>query len=333
LIEELTEEESMTLSRRDFALGAASVPLAVALRPVAAQTAWKPTKDVDFVIPFAVGGGADLLARVLHKILVEEKLVPVPVVLNNRPGGGGAAGIGYVSASRRADPHTIVLVNGTTQITPILNPAAKTLSEVRPVMNVMLDDFLFFVRGDAPWKTAAEFVADAKTKPTKTYAFATGGTTDVMAITVFSKATGAEYNIVNFNSGGEALTQLLGGHVHACMGNPLEFMGHLQSKAVRALGVFRDTRFDALPDVPTMKEQGIVTPAFQMWRGVAMPKGAPDDAARYWEEIIAKVVATPAFKAYIKDNIASEAPIGGEAFAKFLVDQEALYRELLGKPA
>jgi putative tricarboxylic transport membrane protein len=285
------------------------------------------------VIPFAVGGGADLLARVIHKIMIDEKLVPVPVVLNNRPGGGGAAGIGYVTARKLGDPHTIIVVNGTTQITPILNPQAKTLSEVRPSTNVMLDDFLLFVKGDAPWKDAKEFVADAKAKPPKSLAFATGGTTDVMAITVFSKATGAEFNVLNFNSGGEALTQLLGGHVQACMGNPLEFMGHLQSKAVRALGVFRDDRFAALPDVPTMKEQGINAPNFQMWRGMATPRGTPDDAARYWEGVFTKVVASPTFKAYLKDNIASEATISGKAFEDFLAAQEKFYRDLLGKPA
>jgi putative tricarboxylic transport membrane protein len=323
----------MAITRRRFASGVACAPLVVGARSSFAQGAWKPTRDVEFVVPFAVGGGADLLARVIHKVIIDEKLVPTPVALNNRPGGGGAAGIGYMSASRRADPHTIVLVNGTTQITPILNPAAKTLSEVRPIMNVMLDDFLFFVKADAPWKTINEFVADAKAKPAKTYAFSTGGTTDVMAITVFARTTGAEYNIVNFNSGGEALTQLLGGHVHASIGNPLEFMGHLQSKAVRALGVFRETRFAALPDVPTMKEQGFPTPPFQMWRGVAMPKGAPDDAAKFWEGVIAKVVATPVFKAYLKDNVASEAPIAGDDFVKFIADQEKLYRELLNKPA
>ena len=66
--------------------------------------------------------------------------------------------------------------------------------------------------------------------------------------------------MINFNSGGEALTALLGGHVHASLGNPLEFMGHLQKGAVRAIGVFRDNRFPLLPDVPTMKEQGIKRP-------------------------------------------------------------------------
>jgi putative tricarboxylic transport membrane protein len=303
----------------------------LALPLAASAQGWKPTKDVEFVIPFAVGGGADLMARVIHKIMVDEKLVPVPVALVNKPGGGGAAGIGYVSASRKGDPHTLILINGTTQITPILNPNAKTLTEVKPVMNLMLDDFVFFVREDAPWRSVADFVKEAKSKPAKSMAFSAGGTTDTMAVTVLSKATGVQYNIVSFNSGGEALTALLGGHVQASMGNPLEFMGQLQGKKVRALGVVRDNRFPALPDVRTFKEQGINTPNFQMWRGVAIPKDAPDAAAQYWEGVMKKVAASPALASYFRENVAQAAPIPGKEFATFLANQEKLYRELLGK--
>lgn len=292
---------------------------------------WKPTQDVEFVVPFGVGGGADIMARVIHKVITEQKLVPVAIAISNRGGGGGAVGIGYVSASRKADPHTLVLINGSTQITPITNPKARTLTEVHPIMNVMLDDFVFFVKGDAPWKSVAEFVKDAKSKPPKTYNFAAGGTTDAMALTVLSKATGVEYNNVQFNSGGEAITALLGGHVHGSLGNPLEFMGHLKSGAVRAIGVFRQTRFTALSSVPTLKEQGINTPDFQMWRGIAIPKGAPDAAAKYWEGVMQKVAASAEFKKYLQDNVASEAPIAGKAFEDFLARQEKLYRDLLGK--
>jgi putative tricarboxylic transport membrane protein len=305
--------------------------LLAALPFAALAQGWKPTKEVEFVIPFAVGGGADLMARVIHKIITEEKLVPVPVALVNKPGGGGAAGIGYVAASRKADPHTLILINGSTQITPILNPNARTLTEVRPIMNVMLDDFVFFVREDAPWKSLKDFVADAKAKPAKSMAFSAGGTTDTMAVTVLSKATGVQYNIVSFNSGGEALTALLGGHVQASMGNPLEFMGQLQAKKVRALGVARDNRFPALPDVPTFKEQGVAAPNFQMWRGVAVPKDAPSEAAAYWEGVMKKVAASPQLATYLKDNVAQAAPISGKAYQDFLANQEKLYRELLGK--
>jgi hypothetical protein len=127
-------EKTMMPTRRSLLKTAAALPLATGSFAAFAQTPWVPTREVEFVVPFAVGGGADLLARIVHKIIQDEKLVPVPIALNNRPGGGGAAGLGYVTARKIGDPHTIILVNGTTQITPILNPAAKTLSEVRPAM-------------------------------------------------------------------------------------------------------------------------------------------------------------------------------------------------------
>jgi putative tricarboxylic transport membrane protein len=319
----------MHATRRALALGLG----ALALPRLAAAQAWRPTRDVEFVIPFGVGGGADLMARVIQKIITDERLVPVPVNPVNRPGGGGAVGIAYVAASRRTEPHTIVVVNGTTQITPIMVPTARTLTEVRPIANVMLDDFLLFVRADSPHQTAAAFAAAAKAAPARSVNFSTGGTTDQMAITVFGRAIGAELNMVNFNSGGEALTALLGGHVQASIGNPLEFMGQLQGRGVRALGVFRDNRFADLPDVPTMKEQGINAENFQMWRGVAVPRGVNDAAAAYWTEVMQKVVATEAWKRYLRENVASEAPMFGADFSAFLERQERLYRELLGRPA
>ena len=323
----------MALTRRHLCVAALGIPLAIAAPNAFAQSSWTPTENVEFVIPFGVGGGADLLARVIEKIIIEEKLVPVPVAMVNQPGGGGAVGLGYVASTRAEDPNTIIIVNGTTQITPILNPDAKTLEYVRPVMNVMMDDFIFFVKADAPWQTIQEFVEDAKSKPDKTYSFSAGGTTDVMAVTVFSKTIGKEMNVVSFNGGGEALTALLGGHVDASIANPLEFMGQFEAGAVRALGVFRDDRFPEFPDIPTMKESGVDAPNFQMWRGIAVPKGAPDDAAKYWEGVMAKVMASPTMAKYLEDNVASAKPIAGAEYEAFLADQEKLYRDLLDKPA
>lgn len=318
-----------TPRRRALLLGTAACLLPW---PAGAQP-WRPTREVELVIPFAVGGGSDLMARVIQRIMTEERLVPVAVNPVNRPGGGGAVGIAYVAASRRNDPHTLVAVNGTTQITPILVPTARTLSEVRPIANVMLDDFLLVVRADSPHATAAAFAAAARAAPPRGISFATGGTTDQMAITVLGRALGVEFNMVNFNSGGEALTALLGGHVQASVGNPLEFMGHLRSRALRALGVFRDSRFADLPEVPTMREQGIAAENFQMWRGIAVPRGVPDAAAAYWTEVMQKVVASEAWKRYLRENVASEAPIFGADFVRFLERQERLYRDLLGRPA
>jgi putative tricarboxylic transport membrane protein len=140
-------------------------------------------------------------------------------------------------------------------------------------------------------------------------------------------------NVVSFNGGGEALTALLGGHVDASIANPLEFMGQFKGGGVRALAVFRDDRFPEFPDVPTMKESGVDAPNFQMWRGMAVPKDAPDEAAKYWEGVMEKVMASPTMAKYLKDNAASAKPIAGDEYVAFLENQEKLYRDLLDKPA
>ena len=127
--------------------------------------------------------------------------------------------------------------------------------------------------------------------------------------------------MINFNSGGEALTALLGGHVHATLGNPLEFMGHLQSGAVRAIGVFRDS---ASPAAQCADHEGAGHQCAQL-PDVARRRRAErraGRAAKYWEGVMAKVVASPQFKAYLKDNAAAEAPIAGAEFVKFLGDQD-----------
>lgn len=312
---------------RLLAAAAAGAVAAAGAAPAAAQ--WKPVREVEFVIPYGLGGGADLLARTLIKIMTEEQMVPASVVAVNKPGGGSAVGVGYVVSTRRGDPHTLVLINPQTQITPLRVKDARGWRDLTPLVNFMLDDYLLFVRKDSPYRTAAELLAAARAKAPRSVSIGSAGTADDMAIAVFEAATGLRLNIVRFNSGGEILTALLGGHVDLGAGNPLEFMGQLQAGAVRALGVFRPSRFEALPDVPTMKEQGIETLPFQMWRGVAMPKDVPAEAVAYWQGVMQKVAASPAFKAYIRSNVATEHVLPATQFATFLEQQEALYKDML----
>ncbi len=272
---------------------------------------WKPTSDVEFVIPYGLGGGADLLARVIIKIMTDEKLVPVNVTAVNKPGGGASVGVAYVLTTKNANPNTLVLFNPQTQITPLTVKDARGWRDLTPVTNLMLDDYLIFVGKDSPYKTAADLVKDAKAKPPKTVSIGSAGTADDMAIAVFEAASGIQLNVVRFNSGGEALTALLGGHVNLAAGNPLEFMGYLTGGQVRALGVFRPTRFTDLPNVPTMKEQGIDVVPFQMWRGVALPKDVSADAVAYWQGVMQKVAESKAFTDYIKQNVATLHVVGG----------------------
>jgi putative tricarboxylic transport membrane protein len=307
------------------------VAFAVGLQ-TSAFAQWKPTKDVEFIIPYGLGGGADLLARQMIKIIADEKLTPVNLVAVNRPGGGSAVGVGQVVSQKNGDPHTLVLINPQTQITPLNVKDAKGWRDLTPVVNFMLDDYLLFVRKESPFKNATDMIKQAKTKP-RALSVGSAGTADDMAIAVFQAATNTQLNIIRFNSGGEALTALLGGHVDMAAGNPLEFITHLQSGNVRGLGVFRPTRFDALPAIATMKEQGIDVRPFQMWRGVAMPKGVPAEAVSYWANVMKRATETKAFKDYIKNNVAQEYILSTTDFQKFLETQEGLYRDMLASLA
>lgn len=294
-----------------------------------ARAEWQPSEDVEFVIPYGLGGGADLLARTLMKIMTEEKLVPVNINAVNKPGGGASVGVGYVAATKQGNPHTLVLINPQTQITPMREPNALGWRALTPLANVMLDDYLIFVRKDSPYGNAADLVKDAAAKGERSVSIGSAGTADDMAIAVFEAGTGIKLNTVRFNSGGEILTALLGGHVDLGAGNPLEYMGHLGSGDIRALGVYRPTRFPDLPDVATLKEQGIEVTPFQMWRGVAMPADAPAEAVEYWRGVMKKVADSAQFNNYIKANVATTHVLVGDDFVSFLESQEALYKDML----
>lgn len=303
----------------------------LALAAGAADAQWKPTRDVELVVPFGVGGGADLTARTVARIMVEERIVPGTVNVVNRPGGGTSVGIAYVAANKRADPHTLVLINPQSVITPLRIANSRGWQDLAPIANVMLDDYLFLAHRDAGYATAADLLGTARAKPPQTLTVGSAGPADDMAIAVFEAATGIRFKIVRFDGGGQVMNMLLGRHVDVGAGNPLEFLSQIQAGALRPLGVFRPTRFPAMNTVPTMKEQGIDTVPFQMWRGFAMPKDAPAEAQAYWQDVIRKVMASRAMQQYIETNMATAHLMTGGQFSVFLAEQETLYRNMLAR--
>ncbi len=317
---------ALSLRRAPFLLAVLTV-FGIGIAPAFAQ--WKPTRDVEFVVPFGAGGGADLMARVIAKVMTDEKLVPNSVNINNKAGGGTSVGIAYVVNNKQRDPHTLVLINPQSQITPIRIADSKGWRDLTPLANFMLDDYLMITYKESPYKNAADLVTAARKIPPRSLSIASSGPADDMAIAVFEAATGLNFKIVRFDGGGRIQTMLMGKHVDLGVGNPLEYMGQINAKNIRVLGVFRPTRFALMNDVPTMKEQGINTVQFQMWRGVAVPKDLPADAMKYWEGVMRKVTGSKEFREYVAKNMATEHELIGADFQRFLEQQENLYRDML----
>lgn len=293
-----------------------------------AQADWVPTRQVEFVIPFGPGGGADMLARTLIRAIEEDRLVEVPIVPVNRGGGGTAVGVSYVKSAFDGNPNTLVLINPQTQLTPMQVPGAAGWRDLTPLINVMVDDYIFVARPGSALARSGILPARGTQDAPAITSVASAGTADDLAIELLQRASRRPLNAIRFNSGAEALTAVLGGHVDAAAGNPLEFLPYIRAGSVVALGVMRDSRLDALPEVPTFKEQGIDVAVFQMWRGVALPAHVPAEAVTFWRGVFERAIASPGVSAFLERNLATLKPIAGDDYVAFLEAHEAAYREL-----
>ena len=297
-----------------------------------ARAEWAPTHKVEFVIPFGPGGGADILARTLIRAIEEEKLVPVPIVPVNRGGGGTAVGVSYVKTSFDGNPNVLVLINPQTQLTPMQVAGAAGWRDLTPLTNIMVDDYTFVTKAGAPYADAAAFIEAARAKPPGTLSVGSAGTADDLAIALLERAGGVKLNVIRYSSGAEALTAVLGGHIDAAAGNPLEFLAYIRSGMLRPLGIMRETRLAALDQVPTLKEQGLDVAPFQMWRGIALPAHVPPGAVAYWQGVFARAIKSPIVATFMEKNLGTLRPIAGTEYTAFLEAQEASYRPLLTAP-
>lgn len=214
-----------------------------------------PTRPVKLVIPAAPGGPTDLPARIASQILGAR--LGQPVVVENRPGAGGALGARAV-ATAPADGYTLLVGNTSTlAVIPAVSASAgyDALKDFAPIVRMSEGFQILIVRGDAPWKTAKELAEDSKANPSKiNYAHSGPGGLPHLAGEIFMLRSGAKLTGVPYRSGGEALNAVLGGAVHATFESIAILRGQISEGKVRALGAQNRARTPLLPDMPTMAE-------------------------------------------------------------------------------
>jgi tripartite-type tricarboxylate transporter receptor subunit TctC len=300
----------------------AALALALALLvppPAAAQDAY-PTRAITIVAPFPPGGVADLTARPVAVAL--EKVLKNPVGVVNKTGAAGAVGMQHVATSK-PDGYTLLLALSSISIIPEADklfgrPPAFTVDQFEPIALVSADPTVLVVRAESPWKTAREFVEDARKRPGQISYSSSGvyGTLH-MAMELLSHAAGIKLRHVPYQGAGPALTAILGGHVDALASGPAVVLPHIKAGKLRALAGWGDRRVAALPEVPTFRELGFPDAEFYIWAGVFAPKGVPAPALGRLREAMRQVVADPDFKAAM-DKL--QTPIAfkqGEEFQRF----------------
>ena len=274
----------------------AGLTLATTAMASAAQTNWPADKPITMIVPFPPGGVADTVARPVAEALGKE--LKQTVIVENRVGAGGALGIGMASRAP-ADGYTLLLSLSSISILPeadriLQRKPAYTLNQFKPIARFTADPTVFVVRADAPWKTLAEFVAEAKKKP-GTYNYGSSGNYGTMHVPMEMLKAKAGFHMTHipYTGAGPAVLALLAGQVDAVATGPSTVAQHIRSGRLRALAHWGEKPLAALPDVPSLKQTGYAT-AFVQWSALFVPVGVPDDIVQKLRAAARKVASDPA---------------------------------------
>jgi len=278
----------MTMIARAVAWSLALLVIAIAH----AQSGY-PNRPVKMIAPFAPGGPVDVVARVLAPKLSER--LGQQVYVENHPGGSGNIGTALV-AKAPPDGYTLLAISSSLVVNPSLNAKLgfDTLTDLAPVSLVGVSPQVLLVHPSVPATNIKELVAWVKASPGQySYAHAGLGTPGFLAGEMLKQAFGLDLVAVSFNGGGPAITATIGGHTPILYTSISTAAGHIREGTVRALAVTSAQRLPALPDVPTLAEQGAPDQESDIILGVLVPGGTPPEIVERLHRDIVEIVAMP----------------------------------------
>jgi putative tricarboxylic transport membrane protein len=273
------------------------------------------------------GAGQDVFGRLVAEVSAREKLLPVPFVVVNRPGGSGTVSSLFIKG-KRGDPYYMLSVSNTI----VLALAQRTdislgLDIYTPVAFFGYDLQTVTVAADSPFKTFKDLIEAARKAPlVNGIASATG--TGRMLQYQLEKMTGAKFKYVSFKSGGDAMAEVMGKHVDLTTENVSEVLSGVEGKKVRILAVPAEQRLVGLPDVPTMKELGYDLHVGS-GRGLAMPAGVPKETLATMEKVAERVHQSKQWRDYAARNMYEDTYLGSADYTRLLAAQLSTVSEFM----
>jgi len=257
-----------------------------------------PTKPITLVVPWAAGGGSDILARSLA-----EAAQPTlgNIVIQNREGANGTIATTEV-ASKKGDGYTIVLnASGNFTAQPYLREINYTLEDFKGVMGLTYEPIVLAVSADSPWETIDDLLAEADKGTSINFGHSGSGSFPHLAQAELYKQAGIEASDVPYEGANPALMALLGGHIDSIAGHPSELINHEKDGKIRILGIFSPERYHLLEDVPTMKEKGLDID-MSVWKYLLAPSDTPDEIISVLEEGFKKATEAEEFQEFLSNN-------------------------------
>jgi tripartite-type tricarboxylate transporter receptor subunit TctC len=295
------------ITRRNFALTLATLPFAIG-RPGAAHAQSYPNKPIRFVVPFPAGGSTDVGARLIAESL--SRAFGLQVYVENKSGANGTIGI-EDAATSAPDGYTILVTTDSVASNPyVFHTKVDPTKDLLPIIQLSRQPIVLAAHPSLGVNSLAELVTLAKAQPGLPYATGSGaGSAQHMAVKWFAQIAGITLEHVPYRGGGQAINDLLGGHVKLGSLGSTPLIPHYKSGTLRLLAQTSKTRSPSLPDVPTYEEAGVKGLVLEQWLGVFAPvRTSPDIASRLNGEIN-KALADPAVRKNLLDS--AQEPVGG----------------------
>jgi tripartite-type tricarboxylate transporter receptor subunit TctC len=319
-------------NRRQFAASAALAALGTLGMAGAARAQSWPDKSIRFVVPYTPGGGTDTVTRHLADAIARD--THWAFVIDNKPGAGGNIGMDQVA---KAAPDGYTLGMGQTSNMAI-NPVAMAhvpfdaSKDFVPVALVAEVPMVLVVRANAPWNSLEDLVKAAQTKSGgMNQALAGTGTVGHLAGVLLAGRAGFKAVDVAYKGAAPAVTDMLAGQTDYMFATPQAVMGMLQAGKLRALAVTSEKRIAALPNVPTVAEQGYPGFLAMDWKVVVAPAGTPADVVERLNGAVAKALTQPAVIATLAREASTPMHATVKEAAEYVRSEQAKWAALIRK--
>lgn len=294
-----------------------------------------PLEAVELIAPAGPGSGYDLTIRSISQCLQNTSMVPVPLPVTNRPGGGGRVSLEYLKAAKGRDdvlsifspPLCLINLNGSTDL--------NYREDTTPIARLAVDYGCFAVKADSPYQNLNQLMDALKNDPNaaKIGGTSSAGSMDHIQFLKIARTAGVgrlkEITYEGFENGG-AVAQLMGNRVDVLSAGISDVMGVVESGDIRVLAVTSEERLEGevISRMPTCKEQGIDA-SFSNWRGLFGPKDMPEYAVRYWEQVLEDMVQSKEWETVCQKYGWKMEYANHEDFEVFLAQADEEYAILL----
>lgn len=317
---------SRHLGRLGTALGFAAAMMA----PLGADAADSfPDKPVRIVVPYAAGGGVDIVTRLITQKMSDE--LKQPVIVDNRPGAATNIGMEHVARSA-PDGYTLLTASNTLASNAALFPKLSfdPAKDFAPVGAIGYAPLVVVVRSDAPAKSLKDLVAEGRAQPDRlSYGSAGNGSSGHLGSELLKVEGGFKALHIPYKGGSPAVTDLLGGRLSFMSINPLEVVSHIKADKLRALAVLNPHQSTLLPAVPTAASQGLPGADATVWWGLVGPAGMPPAVVSRLNQALQVALADPALKQRMGEIGAEVTPGSAAEFGRFVADETVKWDKVI----